>query len=354
MLDTKEISPWELLDSVRNSGPLMLSWFGAVRMKRKPLKYDEQRKLIRFHTHQNYLQASMNRMHSVSLPDLTPIPEEDKSPEESAKPSTETASQEKASDALQQQQPQAKQPAATPGIQTGPVPPVRMPLGPQRATMPDGVTGSPFHQPMIRHPGFVNQPGYRAMYAPQQQPSALPSHMAIKLKEIKSMNEPTWQTQHGMSTQMAYASHQQHAHAHAQQPFTMGATQQQLGMMQRPAAYNPQYQARLRHLQMLQRMPMEQRIRIRQLQQQRAAMLVSQQQQMGQYNPQMQYRQIPAGMRPLPMQANPPVPMQQVMQQTYAPGAPQPQMMVRAPQVQQQMQYTQQPQRMNPMHPPMF
>ena len=67
--DVKEISPWEILEGIRNSGPLQPSWFGAVRMKRRPLRYLEQRKLVHFHTHQNTNEATSSSPYSVSLPE---------------------------------------------------------------------------------------------------------------------------------------------------------------------------------------------------------------------------------------------------------------------------------------------
>ena len=72
--DVKEISPWEILEGVKNSGPLMLSWFGAVRMKRKPLWFEEQRNLVRFHTHQNQSQNFISNSHTVKLPTEETVP----------------------------------------------------------------------------------------------------------------------------------------------------------------------------------------------------------------------------------------------------------------------------------------
>lgn len=47
----------------------MLSWFGGVRMKRKPLRFEEQRWLLRFHTHQDQFQEMMYHPHFVKLPE---------------------------------------------------------------------------------------------------------------------------------------------------------------------------------------------------------------------------------------------------------------------------------------------
>ncbi len=65
--DVKEISIWEILEGVKNSGPLMLSWFGAVHMKRKPLHCEEQWNLVRFHTHQNQSQNFISGPHTMKL-----------------------------------------------------------------------------------------------------------------------------------------------------------------------------------------------------------------------------------------------------------------------------------------------
>lgn len=75
--DFKEICPWEILEGVKNSGPLMLSWFGAVRMKRKPLWFEEQRHLVRFHAHQKQFQNFISGPHTVKLPSeeqVVPVP----------------------------------------------------------------------------------------------------------------------------------------------------------------------------------------------------------------------------------------------------------------------------------------
>ena len=42
----ESISPWDILEGHKNAGPLNLSWFGAVRLERKPLKYEEQHRCV--------------------------------------------------------------------------------------------------------------------------------------------------------------------------------------------------------------------------------------------------------------------------------------------------------------------
>ena len=70
MQDTKEVSSWDVLEGVKNTGPLMLSWFGAVRMKRRMLKYEEQWRMVRLHTHQR---DKPHKPHFVSLPEINPV-----------------------------------------------------------------------------------------------------------------------------------------------------------------------------------------------------------------------------------------------------------------------------------------
>ena len=35
----QKISPWELIEGYKNPAPMAFSWFGAVRIERKPLPY---------------------------------------------------------------------------------------------------------------------------------------------------------------------------------------------------------------------------------------------------------------------------------------------------------------------------
>ncbi len=38
----QKVAPWDLLEGHKNPAPLSWSWFGAVRLERRPLKYEEQ------------------------------------------------------------------------------------------------------------------------------------------------------------------------------------------------------------------------------------------------------------------------------------------------------------------------
>lgn len=42
----ERVSPWEILEGHKNPAPLNLSWFGAVKLERKPLKYEEQHRWV--------------------------------------------------------------------------------------------------------------------------------------------------------------------------------------------------------------------------------------------------------------------------------------------------------------------
>lgn len=86
--EIKEISPWEIIEGIKNSGPFQLSWFGAIRMKRKVSKYAEQTKLLQHHTHQNITPSGgLNGRHFVFLPEISL----DSTPE--PHPSTSTANE---------------------------------------------------------------------------------------------------------------------------------------------------------------------------------------------------------------------------------------------------------------------
>ena len=42
---------WGLLEGHKNPAPLLWSWFGAVKMERKPLAYEGSHRLLKYHTH---------------------------------------------------------------------------------------------------------------------------------------------------------------------------------------------------------------------------------------------------------------------------------------------------------------
>lgn len=51
MADKQRVSVWDLLEGHKNPAPLSWAWFGAVKMERKPLAYEETHRLLKYHTH---------------------------------------------------------------------------------------------------------------------------------------------------------------------------------------------------------------------------------------------------------------------------------------------------------------
>ncbi|XP_071949352.1 mediator of RNA polymerase II transcription subunit 12-like protein isoform X1 [Antedon mediterranea] len=47
----QKVNPWDMLEANKNPAPLSWTWFGAVRLERKPLKYMEQYRLNLYHNH---------------------------------------------------------------------------------------------------------------------------------------------------------------------------------------------------------------------------------------------------------------------------------------------------------------
>lgn len=49
--EKQRVSPWEIIECQRNPAPLSWAWFGAVKMERKTLRYEDTHRLLKFHTH---------------------------------------------------------------------------------------------------------------------------------------------------------------------------------------------------------------------------------------------------------------------------------------------------------------
>ncbi|CAB0013481.1 unnamed protein product [Nesidiocoris tenuis] len=49
--EKQRISPWDILEGLKNPAPLSWSWFGAVRMDRRLLPFEETHRLLQCHTH---------------------------------------------------------------------------------------------------------------------------------------------------------------------------------------------------------------------------------------------------------------------------------------------------------------
>lgn len=316
--DTREISPWDILEGVKYGGPLMLSWFGAVRMKRKPLKYEEQRKLVSLHSHQNRFKDMMYKPYYVSLPDPTPQtnPFAD-TPEivcDSQPPGkVEAASDQESSNKLVTVASTAQMaPGATTTNSThvGMRPQVASNQMQHPVSMQGPYARHPMQQPnptqmsrsfvhhvhggtqgMIQIESPSNMPPHHTGMETQPQP--FQADMREKLRGIQAM-------QRGRYPQSAVQPPPMYpGHTVSQMPRPPGGYAVPQRMMQQEvfARMNPQQRA----------FYIQQRQRLRQQQQQRAmaAMAVARRPtMMGQFNPQYQ------PMRPL--QAAPAVPMQQV------------------------------------------
>lgn len=49
--EKQKVSPWDLLEGHKNPAPLNWTWFGAVRIERKPLRGEENHNVLAWHTH---------------------------------------------------------------------------------------------------------------------------------------------------------------------------------------------------------------------------------------------------------------------------------------------------------------
>ena len=74
--EKQKLSPWDLLEGHRNPAPLSWAWFASTRLERKPLKYEEAHRLLRFHRH-NLAKPLSYFLQPPPLPpeDLEPIPD---------------------------------------------------------------------------------------------------------------------------------------------------------------------------------------------------------------------------------------------------------------------------------------
>ena len=73
MFEKQRVNPWDLLEGHKNPAPLSWSWFGAIRMERKPLWYEDTHRLLKYHTH------SLLKSPAYFL-DPPPLPPEDLDP----------------------------------------------------------------------------------------------------------------------------------------------------------------------------------------------------------------------------------------------------------------------------------
>ena len=74
--EKQKVLPWEILEGHKNPAPLSWAWFGAIRIERKPLWYQDAHRLLKFHTH-NVTKPASYYLDPPPLPpeDLEPVPE---------------------------------------------------------------------------------------------------------------------------------------------------------------------------------------------------------------------------------------------------------------------------------------
>ena len=74
--DKQKISAWDLLEGQKNPAPLSWAWFGAVKIERKPLFYEESHRLLKFHSH-SLLRQPAHYLDPIPLPpeEVEPVPE---------------------------------------------------------------------------------------------------------------------------------------------------------------------------------------------------------------------------------------------------------------------------------------
>jgi mediator of RNA polymerase II transcription subunit 12 len=65
--EKQRVSPWEIIEGQKNPAQLSWGWFGAVKMERKPLRYEEAHRFLRFHNH-NTIKPNSHFLDPVPLP----------------------------------------------------------------------------------------------------------------------------------------------------------------------------------------------------------------------------------------------------------------------------------------------
>ncbi|XP_067668814.1 mediator of RNA polymerase II transcription subunit 12-like protein [Haliotis asinina] len=208
------ISPWDVIEGYKNPAPISWSYFSAVRLERKPLKYEDQHRLLLYHTH------SMKRPNSYyleppSLPpeDLEPPPEkvEEKLIDKNESNNQESVKKQKSQRRRRQPKPSAIQPPVRPY--------------PYQETM---------YQPSGPHPTWMTPPQAQPSYGYSSQPMPGPgdypnrqrfpgnasSSKFILNSMLRNRSTHPQQAQYGMQQNpmnpMMIQKHQQHQYIRQQ------------------------------------------------------------------------------------------------------------------------------------------
>eukprot|EP00092_Neocalanus_flemingeri_P010941 GFUD01011784.1.p1 GENE.GFUD01011784.1~~GFUD01011784.1.p1 ORF type:complete len:905 (-),score=263.34 GFUD01011784.1:318-2708(-) len=151
--EKQKISPWDLLEGHKNPAPLSWNWFQAVKMERKPLRYEEAFQNMK------YMKNTLQKPASYYLED-PPLPQEDLEPTKEAKEEEDKNSDKSKQDSELQMQ--------LAGGKRGPKGGRRgqtrnmSPLGGMGPMTPGPMTPGPsgYGQPQNSNMGYMGNPGY--------------------------------------------------------------------------------------------------------------------------------------------------------------------------------------------------
>uniref|UniRef100_A0A8D9FIE5 Mediator of RNA polymerase II transcription subunit 12-like protein n=1 Tax=Cacopsylla melanoneura TaxID=428564 RepID=A0A8D9FIE5_9HEMI len=160
--EKQKVSAWDLLEGQKNPSPLSWTWFGAVRIERKPLWYEENHRLLKYHTH------CLTKPSSYFL-DPLPLPPEDLEPPVE-KPMMKSV--------MGPDTPNSGE-ASPRGTKRGAKTPAGGPSNRKPKKNAAGAAGAPPNKPLTpTHPGMGGPPGMHPGGPMQQQQSGTgPPHM---------------------------------------------------------------------------------------------------------------------------------------------------------------------------------
>uniref|UniRef100_A0A8C9WC47 Mediator complex subunit 12 n=1 Tax=Scleropages formosus TaxID=113540 RepID=A0A8C9WC47_SCLFO len=137
----QKISPWDVFEGLKHSAPLSWGWFGTVRVDRKVAKFEEQQRLLLYHTH---LKPKPRSYYLEPLP----LPPEEEEPPTPVPPEPEK----KAAEA-------SKPEKSSRNIQIGKVVPSRSPYSGMIPAISGGVPNMmPLGQQQYKIAGYKHQP----------------------------------------------------------------------------------------------------------------------------------------------------------------------------------------------------
>lgn len=242
--DKQRVSVWDILEGSKNPAPLSLAWFGAVKMERKPLMYEEAHRLLRYHTH------SLVKPSSYFYEPL-PLPPEDLEPEKPKDEKADTPSSLDQSPAgrgkgkgIRRPRKPKQGPNATPPVPSQLQQQLQSPNLNQMAQMQQqGMNPNQMQQQFVQNPGAGNQmmmgqnmQNMNQQMQPQQQQQQQqqqpqqgmnPNQMAFNNPQQMNPMQNNQQQQWGYANQMQQmAGQQMPPQQQGQPPFYQGIPQQ--------------------------------------------------------------------------------------------------------------------------------